>query len=163
MCLKLSSIAILLLGSSAFSFAQVAPSASPAVRPWQQITVPTVGEAAANFKSPPREYGAIQPFASWNGADPAEVRTRISRDFDRLSANGIFIVNLSPGRRAPGEGKYLSPEHMDQVRFTVQEAAKRNMRLWIQDESDYPSGFAGGTSARGIRSSACRISWPTFR
>jgi hypothetical protein len=106
--------------------------------------VPTVGEAAANFKSPPREYGAIQPFASWNGADPAEVRTRISRDFDRLSANGIFIVNLSPGRRAPGEGKYLSPEHMDQVRFTVQEAAKRNMRLWIQDESDYPSGFAGG-------------------
>jgi alpha-L-rhamnosidase len=144
MCLKLSSIAILLLGSSAFSFAQVAPSESPAVRPWQQITVPTVGEAAANFKSPPREYGAIQPFASWNGADPAEVRTRISRDFDRLSANGIFIVNLSPGRRAPGEGKYLSPEHMDQVRFTVQEAAKRNMRLWIQDESDYPSGFAGG-------------------
>jgi hypothetical protein len=106
--------------------------------------VPTVEEAAANFKSPPREYGSIQPFASWNGADPAEVRARISRDFDRLSANGIFIVNLSPGRRVPGEGKYLSPEHMDQVKFTVQEAAKRNMRLWIQDESDYPSGFAGG-------------------
>ena len=106
--------------------------------------MPTVSEAAANFKSPPHEYGAIQPFASWNGSDPAEVRTRISRDFDRLSANGIFIVNLSPGRRSPGEGKYLSPEHMDQVKFTVQEAAKRNMRLWIQDESDYPSGFAGG-------------------
>ena len=119
--------------------AQTAPA-----RPWQEITVPTVSEAAANFKSPPHEYGAIQPFASWNGADPAEVRARISRDFDRLSANGIFIVNLSPGRRAPGEGKYLSPEHMDQVKFTVGEAAKRNMRLWIQDESDYPSGFAGG-------------------
>ena len=144
MCLKWSSIAILLLSGTALSFCQVAPSASSEARPWQRITVPTVGEAAANFKSPPREYGAIQPFASWNGADPAEVRTRISRDFDRLSANGIFIVNLSPGRRAPGEGKYLSPEHMDQVKFTVQEAAKRNMRLWIQDESDYPSGFAGG-------------------
>jgi hypothetical protein len=115
-----------------------------AQRPWQEITVPSVAEAAANFKAPPREYGAIQPFASWNGADPQEVRARIVRDFDRLSANGIFIVNLSPGRRAPGEGKYLSPEHMDQVKFTVAEAAKRNMRLWIQDESDYPSGFAGG-------------------
>jgi len=144
MCLKLSSIAILLLSGSAFSFAQVASSASPDARPWQRITVPSVGEAAVNFKSPPREYGAIQPFASWNGADPAEVRSKIVRDFDRLSANGIFIVNLSPGRRAPGEGKYLSPEHMEQVKFTVQEAAKRNMRLWIQDESDYPSGFAGG-------------------
>jgi len=115
-----------------------------AQRPWQEITVPTVGEVAANFKAPPHEYGAIQPFASWNGADPQEVRSRIVRDFDRLSANGVFIVNLSPGRRAPGEGKYLSPEHMDQVKFTVAEAAKRNMRLWIQDESDYPSGFAGG-------------------
>ena len=115
-----------------------------AQRPWQEITVPSVSEAAANFKSPPHEYGAIQPFQSWNGADPAEVRTRIARDLDRLSANGIFIINLSPGRRAPGEGKYLSPAHMDQVKFTAAELAKRNMRMWIQDESDYPSGFAGG-------------------
>ena len=120
------------------------PTAMLAQRPWQEITVPSVNEAAANFAAPPHEYGAIQPFASWNGADPAEVRARISRDFDRLAANGIFIVNLSPGRRVPGEGKYLSPEHMDQVKYTVAEAAKRNMRLWIQDESDYPSGFAGG-------------------
>jgi alpha-L-rhamnosidase len=115
-----------------------------AQRPWQEVTVPSTREVAANFKAPPREYGAIQPFQSWNGADPVVVRANIVRDLDRLSANGIFIVNLSPGRRAPGEGKYLSPEHMDQVKFTVAEAAKRNMRLWIQDESDYPSGFAGG-------------------
>jgi hypothetical protein len=113
-------------------------------RPWQEITVPSVSQAAANFKSPPREYGAILPFASWNGADPAVVRANIVRDFDRLSANGLFIVNMSPGRRAPGEPAYLSPGHMDQVKFTIAEAAKRNMRLWIQDESDYPSGFAGG-------------------
>jgi hypothetical protein len=68
-------------------------------RPWQQVTVPSTREVAADFKAPPREYGAIQPFQSWNGTDPAEVRQRISRDLDRLAANGIFIVNLSPGRR----------------------------------------------------------------
>jgi hypothetical protein len=115
-------------------------------RPWQQVTVPSTREVAANFKAPPREYGAIQPFQSWNGTDPAEVRARISRDLDRLSANGIFIINLSPGRRdmAHGEPAYLSPGHMDQVKYTVAELAKRNMRMWIQDESDYPSGFAGG-------------------
>jgi hypothetical protein len=121
------------------------PFEVPAQRPWQQITIPSLREVAANFKAPPREYGAIQPFASWNGPDPQEVRARIVRDFDRLAANGIFVVNLSPGRGSP---KYLSPEHMDQVKFTVEEAAKRGMRLWIQDESDYPSGFAGGNISR---------------
>jgi hypothetical protein len=123
-----------------------APDQAPAPRPWQQVTVPSTREAAANFKAPPREYGAIQPFQSWNGTDPAEVRARISRDLDRFAANGIFIINLSPGRRdlAHGEPAYLSPGHMDQVKYTVAELAKRNMRMWIQDEADYPSGFAGG-------------------
>jgi hypothetical protein len=112
-----------------------------AQRPWQQITVPAVRDVAANFKTPPHEYGAIQPFMGWNGPDAKDRMARIVQDLDRLSANGIFIVNVSPGR---GEPKYLSPEHMNQMKFVVQEAAKRGMKLWIQDESDYPSGFAGG-------------------
>jgi len=58
--------------------------------PWQQVTVPSTREVAANLKDPPREYGAIQPFQSWNGPDPAEVRQRISRDLDRLAANGVY-------------------------------------------------------------------------
>src|SRR5450759_4479296 len=66
---------------------------------------------------------------------------RIVQDLDRLAANGIFVVNVSPGR---GEPLYLTPEHMNQMKFVVQEAAKRGMKLWLQDESDYPSGFAGG-------------------
>ena len=113
----------------------------PAQRPWQQITVPSMREVAANFKTPPHEYGAINPFTSWNGPDAKERMARIVQDLDQLSANGVFIVNMSPGR---GEPKYLSPEHIAQVKFVVQEAAKRGMKLWIQDEYDYPSGFAGG-------------------
>ena len=38
--------------------------ALPAQRPWQQITFPSVRDVAANFKAPPHEYGAIQPFTS---------------------------------------------------------------------------------------------------
>ena len=113
----------------------------PAQRPWQQITVPSLREAAANFKAPPHEYGAIQPFMGWNGPDAKKRMARIVEDLDRLSANGVFVVNMSPGR---GEPAYLSPEHIDQVKFVVQEAKKRGMKLWIQDEYDYPSGFAGG-------------------
>jgi len=30
------------------------------------------------------------------------------------------------------------------VKFVCAGAKKRGMKLWIQDESDYPSGFAGG-------------------
>jgi hypothetical protein len=113
----------------------------PAQRPWQQIAIPSVREAANNFKTPPHEYGAIQPFTSWNGPDAKDRMARIVQDLDRLAANGVFVVNVSPGR---GEPMYLTPEHMNQMKFVVQEAAKRGMKLWLQDESDYPSGFAGG-------------------
>src|ERR1035437_3320459 len=116
-------------------------AALPAQRPWQQVTVPPVGDVAANFKAPPHEYGAIQPFMGWNGPDANDRKARIVQDLDRLSANGIFVVNVSPGR---GEPMYLTPEHMNQMKFVVQEAKKRGMKLWLQDESDYPSGFAGG-------------------
>ena len=109
--------------------------------PWQQITVPPLREAAANFKTPPREYGTIQPFLSWNGPDAKDIMARVVRDLDRLAANGVFVFNMSPGR---GEPKYLSPAHMAQVKFVVEEARKRGMKLWIQDECDYPSGMAGG-------------------
>jgi hypothetical protein len=118
--------------------------AQQAARPWQEITVPRVAEAAANFKSPPHEYGAIQAFQSWNGADVDALKQRITADLDRMQANGMFIINLAPGRRGPGEPAYLSPGHMEMVKFVVAELAKRNMRAWIQDESNYPSGFAGG-------------------
>ena len=69
MCPKLALLAVLLLGSGAFSVSQVTLAAPPDSRPWQRLIDPTVGEAAANFKASPREYGAIQPFASWYGAD----------------------------------------------------------------------------------------------
>jgi len=72
------------------------------------------------------------------------LKQRITADLDRMSANGMFVFNLASGHKSPGEPPYLSPGHMDEVKFIVQEAAKRNMRFWIQDESNYPSGFAGG-------------------
>jgi hypothetical protein len=123
------------------SIALLLAAALPAQRPWQQVTAPSLSQATANFKSPPHEYGAIQPFMGWNGPDANDRKARIVQDLDRLSATGIFVVNVSPGR---GEPFYLTPEHMTQMKFVVQEAAKRGMKLWLQDESDYPSGFAGG-------------------
>src|SRR5579885_1232203 len=101
-----------------------------AQRPWQQMTNPTVREVAAEFQAPHHEYGEITPFTSWNGPDAKERMSRIVEDLDRLAANGVFMVNVSPGR---GEPFYLTPEHMNQMKFVVQEAAKRGIKLWLQD------------------------------
>jgi hypothetical protein len=141
-------LAPLFLGSLLFlaNTAMVAQTQAQAqaARPWQQVTVPSTSEVAANLKSPPHEYGAIAPFTGWDGPDLEALKPRITADLDRMSANGMFVFNLASGKKSPGEAPYLSPGHMDEVKFIVQEAAKRNMRFWIQDESNYPSGFAGG-------------------
>jgi hypothetical protein len=109
-----------------------------AQRPWQQIAVPSVSEAAANFRTPPREYGAIH-WAIWGDELTQE---RIVREFDQLAESGIYVVNLGPARGMTP--KYLSPEHLALIKFAVEEARKRGMKIWLADEGSYPSGFAGG-------------------
>jgi len=54
-----------------------APLTLLAQQPWQQITVPTTREVAANFPAPPREYGAIH-WAIWGGPLTQE---RITSEF----------------------------------------------------------------------------------
>jgi len=108
------------------------------VRPWQQITNPTLKEVAGNFKTPPREYGAIH----WDIMGGEQNRERITSELDALQKEGMFIVNLGPARGMTP--KYLSPEHLALTQFAVQEAKKRGMKIWLADEGSYPSGFAGG-------------------
>jgi hypothetical protein len=105
----------------------------------QPITLPTVASVAANFKTPPREFGAIQPWIGWNGP---QARQNIVQDFDRLIANGIFVANISVARG--GNPSYLSPDYIALMKFAVQEASRRGIKLWFADEGAYPSGFAGG-------------------
>src|ERR1700722_3333495 len=66
-------------------------AAQPAKQPWQQIRVLPLREVAAHFKTPPREYGAIQPWIGWNGEHAREI---IVQDFDRMVANGFFVANI---------------------------------------------------------------------
>jgi len=114
------------------------PLTLAAQRPWQQITVPSVREAAAQFPTPPREYGAIH-WAIWGGE---LTRERIVREFDALVASGVYVANLAPARGMTP--KYFSPEHFALMKFAVEEASKRGMKVWLADEGSYPSGFAGG-------------------
>lgn len=92
-------------------------------RPWQHLTMPTLAEVAANFKTPPREYGAIH-WSTWGGEINHQ---RIVQEFDQLVVNGIYVVNFGPGQRM--NPKYLSPEHSALTKDYVEEAKKRGMKV----------------------------------
>jgi hypothetical protein len=118
------------------------PSSLVAQSPWQQVTVPSVREAAASFATPPSEYGAIH-WAIWGGQQTKE---RIVADIEQIHANGggVYMINNSRGLRP----RYFTPEYLDLVKLVVNECKKRGMKVWIEGDAGYPDGFAGGMISR---------------
>ena len=107
-------------------------------RPWQKLSNPTAAELAGNFAAPPSAYSS-QVTWGWNGVMTREV---IARDLDRLLSMNIHAAWVEPGRNP--EAPYLSPAYFENVKIAVEEARKRGMHLWFDDDGGYPSGFAGG-------------------
>jgi len=119
--------------------------AAPEAQPWQQVTVPTVAQAAAGFAAPPAPYRVIH-WSFWGGPMTKE---RIQADIERLAAHGVgvYMLNNSRGLRPP----YLSPEYLELVKFAVEQCKAHGIRVWIEDDGGYPSGFAGGLISRDHR------------
>ena len=109
-----------------------------AQQPWQKIQMPTAAEVAQRWTTPPPEYGP-EPYYGLNGAVDETV---IRRDLDTMKSLGYQAVTVQAGYGMPFA--YLSPEYFKFFRTFVEEAKKRNMRVWIVDDAGYPSGFAGG-------------------
>ena len=109
-----------------------------AQQPWQQISNLGTRDIAASFKSPPAEYGIIV----WWGWDGPMSDTVIKRDLDKIKTMGFRGAMIEAGYGM--SAKYLSPEWFALVKIAVDEAKKRGMCVWIEDEGKYPSGFAGG-------------------
>ncbi len=107
-------------------------------KPWQNLSDPTAAEVAANFKEPPPEY-SMTFYWGWDGPVTEEV---IARDLAEYNSKNVKGVTLEAGYRM--EAAYLSPEWFDLVKYTVEQAKARDMRVWLVDEGKYPSGFAGG-------------------
>ena len=105
---------------------------------WQKISDPLARDVAKGFLSPPPEYGMIL----WWGWDGPMSDTVIRRDLDRIKAMGFRGVMVEAGYGM--KAKYLSPEWFSLVKVAVDEAKIRGMKVWIEDEGKYPSGFAGG-------------------
>ncbi len=102
------------------------------------VTHPTVEQLAAHFKNPPPEYGPTV-FWGWNGPIDSTI---ISSEMDTLQSCGFRMVTIQAGRGM--KYPYLSSGYFRLIRYAVQIAKKKNMRVWLIDDGGYPSGFAGG-------------------
>ncbi len=107
-------------------------------RPWQQLQDPTAAQAATDFKDPPPEYSS-QFTWGWAGNVTKDV---IDRDLDTMKSLNVRAVWIEPGRSATAT--YLTPDYFNMMKVAVQEAKTRDMRIWVDDDGGYPSGFAGG-------------------
>jgi hypothetical protein len=107
-------------------------------QPWQKIQMATAAQVEEGWKTPPPEYGP-EPYYGLNGVVSEAV---IRRDLDTMKTLGYQAVTVQAGYGMPFA--YLSPEYFRFFRTFVDEAKKRNMRVWIVDDAGYPSGFAGG-------------------
>jgi hypothetical protein len=106
--------------------------------PWQKMQMPTAEKVRRVWKAPPPEYGP-EPYYGLNGLVDREV---LARDLDTAVKLGFHAVTVQPGRG--NREAYLSPEYFQMFKVLVEEAKKRDLRVWIIDDAGYPSGFAGG-------------------
>jgi alpha-L-rhamnosidase len=109
-----------------------------AQQPWQKLQMPTASQVASVWKDTPPEYGP-EPYYGFGGAMDETV---IARDLDTLKGLGFKAVTVQAGVDMPYP--YLSDGYFKLFRTFVEEAKKRDMRVWIVDDAGYPSGFAGG-------------------
>lgn len=105
---------------------------------WQKIQMPTAASVQQAWMNPPSEYGP-EPYYGLNGAVSQQV---VERDLDTMKSLGYRAVTVQAGFGMPFA--YLSPEYFQFFRMFVEQAKKRDMRVWIVDDAGYPSGFAGG-------------------
>lgn len=92
----------------------------------------------AAFNAPQPEHTAC-PFWFWNSdLNPDEIIRQIGLMFDK----GIrsFVIHARVGLTVP----YLSETWFNRCELALDEAARRGMKVWLYDEDNWPSGYAGG-------------------
>lgn len=90
------------------------------------------------FKNPPREY-SISPFWFWNDGLALE---HLKWQMDEMIAKGIYTCSISS--RLGIEIDYLSDEWFERMEYVVKYAAEIGLSIWLYDEDNWPSGYAGG-------------------
>ena len=117
-------------------------AAQPLIKSWDGIQHGDVPTLEKNYTLPPVEY-ASHILWGWEGAMDAKI---MKQDLDLMQSVNTRVVNIEPGYNFPYE--YLSDGWWKMVKMAVNEAKKRDMKVWLIDDAKYPSGFAGGKFSR---------------
>lgn len=101
---------------------------------------------------PSREY-TLFPFWFWNDdLDEAE----LLRQIDDFQAHGVYGFIIHPRVGLPRSIGWMSDRMLDLIRFAVEAAAEREMRVMLYDEGMYPSGSSSGQVAASSPAYHCR-------
>lgn len=95
-------------------------------------------ELKKNFINPPNEYTLVS-FWFWND-DLNE--DHLQWQIDEMKEKGIheFIIHPRKGLQV----EYLSDIWFRRIEHVLKYAEKLGMKLWLYDEENFPSGYAGG-------------------
>ena len=90
------------------------------------------------FRNPPEGYRPM-PFWFWN--DRIE-EDEITRQMTRMKEQQVeaFFIHARHGLQTP----YLSEEWFARIGHVLREAQRLEMGVWLYDENNFPSGYAGG-------------------
>lgn len=91
----------------------------------------------SRFKNPPKGYGLV-PFWFWNDDLKEEHLLFQIREMYDKGIEG-FIIHARKGL----EVSYLSEGWFCKVEIALKEARRLDMGVWIYDEDNWPSGYAG--------------------
>ena len=90
------------------------------------------------FENPPREYSAVPFWFLNDDMEPEELRSQLQK----MQEKGIYECIAHPRKGLTVE--YLSEDWFSRIGVILDEAKRLNMKIWIYDEKDWPSGYAGG-------------------
>ncbi len=91
-----------------------------------------------SFANPLKEYSPV-PFWFWNDEMKDE---EIVYELKEMASKSIYEAIIHARKGLAFE--YLSEEWFHKIGVALKMAEKLGMRLWIYDEDDWPSGYAGG-------------------
>lgn len=97
----------------------------------------------SDFKNPPSEFYPV-PWWAWKGEMEFP---EMLRQLDLMQQQGVkeFFIFAASRLAKP---VFLSDEWFEYVTFTLEEAQKRDMKVWIYDDLSWPSGAAGGYAVK---------------
>lgn len=90
------------------------------------------------FMNPTAEYRGT-PFWAWNCKMTHEHVENSYSELEEMGMGGAHL-HCRTGLDIP----YLGEEFMELVKYSLEQAKKRDMLLWLYDEDRWPSGYGGG-------------------